>query len=240
MAHKIAVASGKGGVGKSSITCALAAELYKRNKRVLVVDCDKLCADDLMLSLGERVVYNWGDVVLGHCLLNDALYTAENGVVLLPCPKSYEGMSINRFRLLTKVLDKMYDYILFDAPAGTELGFILACCTADSGVIVTLPDSVSARAAATGKEEMEEYISGDIRLIINRVGKTELTRRRFMNLDEIIDCVSAQLLGIIPEDRSFRLASQNGLSNEEKRPYAKAVAAIAARIDGENVPLRYR
>lgn len=239
MAKKIAVISGKGGVGKTSVCCALASAVSKRGKNVLVVDCDKLCGDDLLLALGENVVYNWGDVVLGRCVLNEALYKAQNGVTLLPCPKSYEGITVQRFSLLAKALDKMFDYIFFDAPAGTELGFILAASVADDAIVVTLPDAISVRAAAQTKLEAEKYIHGSIRLIINRMARSEIIKRRFLVFDEIIDSVCAQLLGIVPEDRHLRLASQNGLEENEKRAYAKAVNAIAARLDGEDVPLKF-
>lgn len=239
MAKKIAVISGKGGVGKTSVCCALAAAMCKRGKTVLVVDCDKLCGDDLLLDLGESVAYNWGDVVLGRCVLSEAMYKAQNGVTLLPCPKSYEGITLHRFSLLTKAVDKMFDFIFFDAPAGTELGFILASSAADDGIIVTLPDRISVRAAAQTKQEAEKYIHGSVRLIINRMAKSEIIKRRFLVFDEIIDSVCAQLLGIVPEDKYLRLASQNGLDENERRPSFKAISAIAARLDGEEVPLKY-
>lgn len=239
MAKKIAVISGKGGVGKTSVCCAVAAQMSKRGKNVLVVDCDKLCADDLLLNLGETVAYNWGDVVLGRCILSDAFYKSQSGVTLLPCPKSYEGITLRRFSLLSKAIDKMFDFIFFDAPAGTELGFVLASSAADEAIIVTLPDRISVRAAAQTKLEAEKYIKGSVRLIINRMAKSEIIKRRFLVFDEIIDSVCAQLVGIVPEDKHLRLASQNGLAENERRAYTKATSAIAARLDGEDVPLRF-
>ena len=68
MAEKIVVASGKGGVGKSSCTVAIGKELAYRGYRVLLIDTDtSLRSLDVLLGVSDRVVFDWGDVICERC-----------------------------------------------------------------------------------------------------------------------------------------------------------------------------
>ncbi|NLA76530.1 MAG: septum site-determining protein MinD, partial [Clostridiales bacterium] len=87
MARKFVIASGKGGVGKSSVAAGLGNALASQGKRVLLIDTDTgLRSLDIILGVGERVVYDWGDVLAGNCELERAFLHSESGLCLLSAP----------------------------------------------------------------------------------------------------------------------------------------------------------
>ena len=67
MAKKIVVASGKGGVGKTTLTVALAKALAALGNRVLIIDCDRLRSVDLLTGVTKELVYDFGDVIFERC-----------------------------------------------------------------------------------------------------------------------------------------------------------------------------
>ncbi len=236
MAKKIVVASGKGGVGKSSVSVGLAKALTKKGKSVLIVDCDSLCSIDILLKTGENIVYNWGDVILKRCILNDAIYKAD-GISMMSCPKSYEGVSFDAMKELADSLDGRFDYIFFDAPAGIDLGFMVASFVADRGLVISTPDLLCVRSACAAAREMEKYNISNIRLIINRVIKKELKKKIILDIDSVIDKTEVQLIGIVPEDSRILHATMGGSIFNKGQTSYKAFCNIASRIEGDYVKL---
>ncbi|MGN0468494.1 MAG: P-loop NTPase [Acutalibacteraceae bacterium] len=233
MAEKIVIASGKGGVGKSSVCTALARAMSERNKNVLIVDCDKMRSIDLLLGTGENIVYDWADAILGRCSVEEAIYR-EKGVSMMACPKDYSAATIGNMKALVQELDKKFDYIFFDSPAGVELGFILACSVCTRGLIVSLPDPISTRSACIAAEEMKKYGVCDVRLIINRMAKFDCFFGKILGVDSVIDSTEVQLIGIVPEDKKIRRAAMGGGIYEKGNASYKAFSNIAARLEGEN------
>ena len=120
MAEKIVIASGKGGVGKTSVTIGLAKALAESGENVLIIDCDTLRSVDLVIGAGESILYDFGDVMLGRCAVKDAIYKSGD-ISIMTCPHSFRGVTLKKMRLLLTILDKHFDYILLDPPAGTDL-----------------------------------------------------------------------------------------------------------------------
>ncbi len=238
MAKKIVVASGKGGVGKSSVTVGLAKALAKRGKSVLIIDCDTLCSIDMFLGVGEEIVYNWGDVILKRCDAENAIYNAD-GVSMMTCPKSYNGVSVVKMKWLLSVLDERFDYIFLDSPAGVDLGFILACNVSDRGIVVSTPDPVCVRSACAAADEMRKYSVTDVRLIINRLKKSELRRRKILDIDTVIDKTEVQLIGVVPEDDKILHSTMGGSIYKRGQVSYRAFNNIASRIEGESIFLYF-
>lgn len=236
MAKKIVIASGKGGVGKSTVTTGLGKALSAMGKKVLLVDCDTLRSLDVLLGADETLVYDWGDVMLGRCNVNEAIFNCD-GLALMTCPKTYKGVSLNNMKLLVKMLETSFDYILFDSPAGIDIGFILASYVADRGIVVSTPDSICVRSACTAADEMAKYSVNDIRLIINRANKKDIKKKKMLNIDSVIDLTQVQLLGFVPEDEKLRYAAMSGEVYKKGQVSYKAFNNIALRIEGKNVPL---
>lgn len=237
MAEKIVVASGKGGVGKTSLTVGIGKALSAMGKRVLIIDCDILRSVDLLTGVTEKLLYDWGDVIFGRCNPEDALYLSED-VSVITCPSDYDGVTEGRMKKLIDNYDSEFDYILIDAPAGIDRGLTVSCAAADRGIVVSTPDLVCVRSACVAGTQMNKLGIEDVRLIINRAMKKDIKKGRLLNVDSVIDSTQIQLIGVVPEDAKIRLSAMG------KSVYRKGQASyipfnnIAKRIDGDYIALK--
>lgn len=236
MAVKIVVASGKGGVGKTTLTVALAKALSALGNKVLVIDCDRLRSVDLISGITEQLVYDFGDVVFGRCEPEQAVYE-KKGISVMSCPSDYDGISEDDMKRLADNYDCDYNYIFFDAPAGVGSGLRLACAAADRGLVVSTADLVCVRSACTAAAQMEKMGVSQCRLIINRVEKKDIVKGRLLNVDKVIDSTRVQLIGVVPEDEKIRLASMGGEIYKKRHESYRALSNIAARLCGQYIAL---
>lgn len=238
MAKKIVIASGKGGVGKTTVCIGIGKALSKLGFRVLVIDFDNLRSVDLIVNAAERIVYDWGDVVLKRCDLEQAVYELDD-LSIMSCPQSYDNIKADEVRNMIKKLNSDYDYILMDSPAGIGTGLSLACAGADRGLVVSTPDLVSVRSACVAADKMRDFKVEKCRLIINRAVEKDIRKNRFLNIDQVIDSTEVQLLGIIPEDKKIRLGSMGAPIYKSGQVSYEAFTNIANRITGKNIPLSF-
>lgn len=235
MTKRIVVASGKGGVGKTTVCVGVGRALTALGYRTLLIDFDDLRSLDLVAGVGEHVVFDWGDVLLDRCAPQDALNETD-GLYVLSSPRSFDGVTPQKVRELMEKYDS-FDYILIDAPAGIGTGLRLACAGAFRGIVVATADPVSVRSAATAAQKMQDLGVGPLRLLLNRAAKKDMKKKRLMNIDDVIDGVSVQLLGVIPEDHRIRLQSYGGKLLGKHQISTTPFYNVAKRITGENVPL---
>ncbi|MBQ3005152.1 MAG: AAA family ATPase [Clostridia bacterium] len=238
MAIKTVFASGKGGVGKSSVTAGLASALAERGKKVLTVDSDiGLRSLDLILGVNEKMIFNWGDVILGYCESEDATITTGS-VDLLGAPLEFdeEFTKENLKKVLEKIEDK-YDFILIDCPAGIGEGFRLASSVADNAIIIVTPDEVSVRSGEIAANALYSQGMEDVKVIINRFKEKSTIKGRLLNIDDVIDSAKLQLQGIVPEDPDITYSAIKGKPVEKGSPSYSAFKRIASRMCGENTPL---
>lgn len=239
MAKKLVIASGKGGVGKSTLTAGLAGALTGLGKSVLAIDCDiGLRSLDLILGVREKAVFDWGDLILYHCEPQQAMLKTD-GPVLLAAPLSNnDAFTRENFRGLVKSFENYFDYILIDAPAGISGGFRLAVGAADTGIIVATPDEVCVRGGAVAASEMIEMGVFNPRLVINRFCKKAVFRDRILNVDDVIDAAGVQLIGVVPEDGEIAFCATTGRPFPKNTPGGRAYKRIARRLEGESLPLK--
>ncbi len=238
MAKRIVVASGKGGVGKTTLAVALSLALARRGKKVLLVDFDDLRSADLLVGVADRVVYDWGDVIRGDCAPMDAVLNA-GAISLLPCPTDYGSATPRQIRTMMRSYEKEFDVLFFDSPAGVGAGFALACAAAKQGIVVALADPASVRGACRAAREMEDLGVRSSRLILNRAVKRDIKKRLMLNIDDAIDRSEVQLLGVVPEDRSLRYAAMKTFLFDSTAPAYVPIFNIARRLEGENIPLAF-
>ena len=169
MARKIVLASGKGGVGKSSLTAGIAIELCSMGQNVLVVDFDiGMGCLDLILASDDTGIFNWGDVISGSCEPAQALRSTV-GPSLLTAPTYFsDEYNEKSVREMIENYDDIFDYILMDAPAGVSGGFLLAAACADEGIIVSTADDVCVRVGSFAGDKLSTLGVEEIKLIINR------------------------------------------------------------------------
>ena len=240
MGTVIAVASGKGGTGKTSITGGVASALAILGRRVLCVDMDVGLRNlDIALGLSDRALMDFSDVALGRCPLARAAVDHPNlkGLSLLTAPMALPaGLTADRVRALLEQARAEYDYIFIDAPAGLGPGFQLAVCGADRALVVATSDASSLRDAQRTVEELEGL--RQIHLVMNRI-QPKLLRRLRATIDDAMNAAGLPLLGVVPEDPYVILCANLGqpLIFRGKRGAALACWNIALRLEGRQVPI---
>ncbi len=243
-ARAIVITSGKGGVGKTTSTANIAVALAKSGKKVVAVDADiGLRNLDVVMGLENRVVYNFIDVIEGNCRLNQALVRDKrvNNLYLLPAAQTRTKDAVNPEQMieLCNKLRAEFDFILLDCPAGIEGGFKNAAAGADEALVITTPEIPSVRDADRIIGMLESLGKSPIRLIINRFRANMVQDGDMLAREDILDVLSIKLIGIVPEDDTVIKTSNKGepLTFGGTSPAAQAYANIAARIQGEDVPL---
>lgn len=237
MAKCILVASGKGGVGKSTFTAGISSALSERGLKILAIDCDiGLRSLDLLLGHSSDIVFDWGDVLLERCEPGQAIIKGD--VDFIAAPRSFdEGFTDEAFSSMIKKLSADYDYIFIDSPAGIDRGFHLAASGADRAVVITTPDCVCVRSCSRAFSELEKLGIKKIRLVINMFEAKAVCKGRLLNIDECIDETGVRLLGVIPMDRELSFCSVTGEEPDEFSPSSLAFVRIAKRLEGEKARL---
>lgn len=238
-ARKVLLTSGKGGVGKSTLTAMMGRVLTTLNKKVLLLDFDiALRTQDLMLGVADRVVYDWYDVIAGRCKPMAAVISSSmSGPDVLAAPLKPHPITKEQVLTLLGHYENFYDYILVDSPAGVGSGFTAATWGMDLALVVSTPDPVCVHSASVAVDLLQET-GLPCRLLINRFIRKSVEKERALNIDNTIDAVGARLIGVVPEDMQLALAAQTGICVDLRRKSAKALQRICARLEGENVPLK--
>ena len=240
----ITITSGKGGVGKTTTVANLASALALAGKRVIAVDGDiGLRNLDLVMGLENRIIYDLVDVVEQRCQLPQALIrdTRVKSLSLLPAAQTRDKADVHPTQMITicHELRQIADYILIDSPAGIEHGFHNVVAPADRILIVTTPDVSALRDADKVIYLLERDWKRQPGLIVNRYNPTLARAGEMRGIDDILDILSIDLLGVIPEDREIVLSTDRGVPAVfDRRVYvAQAYRNIAQRLMRNNVPL---
>lgn len=240
MGELIAILSGKGGTGKTSVCAGIATALAQLGNRVLCIDCDiGLRNLDIALGLAQTSPVSFLEVCRGDYGLSDALqHPAFPNLHFLTAPVNCKADEIDRsaFSHLLRRAREAYQYVFLDAPAGVELGFSLCASYADRVILVTNPEPAAVRDAARTGELLELMGKTDVRLVVNRISK-QMFRTMNITVDDVMDEAGLPLLGIVPEDANVTLAAafESPLLSYSKRGAAAACRRIARRILGQSV-----
>ncbi len=237
MSKVFAITSGKGGVGKSTVSVGLATALAETGNKVLLVDMDEgfRCLD-LMLGVDKEAVFDLADILNGR-EIDDALYSCDEAerLWLIPAPAKSDSIDSEDFKgFVENILDK-FDILIFDFPAGINLSLYSALPKGSLFLTVAVPDPVSIRDAAQISRELSE-VKIPARLIINRFIYKQSRKFGYKNIDSIIDSSGIRLIGIVPE--SEELACLSVTHKIKKRSRAKnAFKRISSRLLGEQLLL---
>ena len=242
MGEVIVVTSGKGGVGKTTVTANLGAELAKAGKKTVIVDMDLgLRSLDVIVGHENFIIYNLIDVISKKCTLNQVLIKDETyeNLFLLPSSQTKDPscVSLDQVKELCETLKHEFDYVILDSPSGIGKGFQNATTAADKAILVVTPDIPSVRDADCVSAILARGGLRDQLLILNRNRADLANEGKIMSLDDIQEILSMPLLGIIPEDEKVLTSSYQGnLVTEMETSAGNAYSNICKRLLGEDIP----
>ncbi|MDH0356890.1 septum site-determining protein MinD [Morganella sp. GD04133] len=255
MARILVVTSGKGGVGKTTSSAAIATGLAQKGKKTVVIDFDiGLRNLDLIMGCERRVVYDFVNVIQGDATLNQALIKDKrtDNLFILPASQTRDKDALTR-EGVEKVLNELgemdFDFIICDSPAGIESGALMALYFADEAIITTNPEVSSVRdsdrilgilsskshRAEQGLEPITEH------LLLTRYNPGRVSRGDMLSMEDVLEILCIPLIGVIPEDQSVLRSSNQGepVILDQESDAGKAYDDTVARILGEDRPFRF-
>ena len=237
------IASGKGGTGKTSFVVNVGTSLAKQGLRVLLIDLNiGMRCLDLCLGLDDRVLFDLMDVMDGSCQPQDAIlrHPSIETLFLLPAAQNRSVADLDEKRLkdICVLLQKEFDLIFLDCPAGLEPIPFRAAAAASSGVVVITPDPAAIRDADRIVSEFSAQGLYDLYLVINRV-RGEWIQSGIVSAEaEIAESVGVTLLGAVPEDEAMAVSTLQCspvVLCKPESPSARAFSAIARRWPGKDL-----
>ena len=244
MGELIAVLSGKGGTGKTSVCAAVATALAEDGYRVLAIDCDLGLQNlDISLAMDDVGALSFLDVSQGGYELSQAArhpQFSKLSFLTAPLNRTHDQVDHAAFGRMLRTAKEQFDYVFLDAPAGIDAGFQLAAEFAERILLVTGADPASVRDAARAGQILELRGKRDIRLVVNRVN-VKLFHSMAVTVDDVMDSTGLPLIGLVPEDQNVVLAAafRKPLITYTKRGASRACRAIARRLQGLRVPLSF-
>ena len=234
MARAIVVTSGKGGVGKTTVTANLGMHLADKNYRVCLIDMDiGLNNLDVVMNLEDRVVYNILDIIEGRARLREAIVQDDNYPLLymLSSGGLNQNLSIQlvEIKKIMKELHTMFDFILIDCPAGIDAGFKRAVSIADEALVVTTPHLSSVRDADKVITILSSYNIVSKRFVINRARGDLIQDKVMFDVYDIGRALNIEFGGVIPEDDKVISATSDNIKNN-KVAVNRAFSLLAQNI----------
>ncbi len=241
----ILICSGKGGVGKTTLTANLGIALASQGARTAVLDADfGLRNLDLLLGLENRIVYTAQEVLEESCRLDQALvrHKQEPNLALLPAgnPRMLDWLKPDDMQKIVSMLSEKFDYVLIDCPAGVEDGFKNAVSASKEAIVVTNPEVSAVRDADRVIGLLNTHAINPIQLVLNRVRPKMIASQEMLSVDDVTDILALPLLGLVLEDEQVIVSTNRGeplTLSKNNSPAARCYTNIARRIQGEEVPL---
>jgi septum site-determining protein MinD len=242
-AKVISIASGKGGVGKTTAVANIAVALATRGQKVTCIDSDiGLRNLDVVLGLENRIVYDLVDVIEGRCRLRQAMIRDKrlSELYLIPAAQTRDKTAVSPSDMV-RLCDELrpeVDWIIIDSPAGIERGFKNAIAAADRVLVMTNPEISAVRDADRVIGLLEAEGKGPAALLINRLNPVMVRRGDMLSVEDVLDLLAIDLIGIVPEDDNVVVASNKGLplALDGKNKAGQAFQNVARRLMGEKVP----
>ena len=220
MARIIVVTSGKGGVGKTTVTANLGMHLASKNYRVCMLDMDiGLNNLDVVMNVEDRVIYTMMDVIENRCRLKEAL--VQDDCYPLLYVLSSGGLNNNLYiqtSQIKEIINQMhaiFDFVLIDCPAGIDAGFKRAVSCADEALVVTTPHLSSLRDADKVVTILSSYNIENKRFVINRARGDLIQDKIMFDVYDIGKVLKIEFGGVIPEDDNVITATSENIKNNK-------------------------
>ena len=241
----ILICSGKGGVGKTTLTANLGIALAKQGVNTAVLDADfGLRNLDLLLGLENRIIYTAQEVLEESCRLEQALvkHKQEPNLALLPAgnPRMLDWLKPEDMQRIVSLLSEQFDYVLIDCPAGVEDGFKNAVSASKEAIVVTNPEVSAVRDADRVIGLLNANGINPTQLVLNRVRPKMIANQEMLSVEDVTDILALPLLGLVLEDEQVIVSTNRGeplTLSSGKSPAARCYTNIARRLQGEDIPM---
>lgn len=253
MAEIIVITSGKGGVGKTTTSAAIATGLAQRGFKTVVIDFDVGLRNlDLIMGCERRVVYDLVNVLNGEATLNQAMIRDKHteNLFVLPASQTRDKDALTK-EGIEKILDELsqtFDYIVCDSPAGIEKGAQMALYFADTAIVVTNPEVSSVRdsdrilGVLQSKSRHAEN-GGRVKehLLLTRYNPARVAQGEMLGVEDVCEILAIPLLGVIPESEAVLKASNQGVPviNDDQSDAGQAYTDAVGRFLGEELEHRF-
>ncbi len=255
MSRIIVVTSGKGGVGKTTSSAAIASGLALKGKKTAVIDFDiGLRNLDLIMGCERRVVYDFVNVIHGEATLNQALIKDKRteNLYILPASQTRDKDALSKEgvkRVLDELKEMDFDFIVCDSPAGIEQGALLALYFADEAIVTTNPEVSSVRdsdrilgildskslRSELGIEPVKQH------LMLTRYNPSRVNQGEMLSVEDVEEILHIPLIGVIPESQAVLNASNKGVPVifDEQSDAGQAYIDAVDRLLGNEVEFRF-
>lgn len=211
MAKRIVVTSGKGGVGKTTVTANLGRALAEFGERVVMIDVDfGLNNLDVVMGLESKVEYDMLDIFDGRCRVRQALLqdTKNKNLYILPSGRLETDANVTgqNIKLLIEGISNIFDYVLIDCPAGIDVGFHRAVSCSDEAIVVATPSLSSLRDADKVINIIKSYKLNKVSIVVNRARGDLILSDKMMYPADIKELLNTELIGVLPEEDQIFLS----------------------------------
>lgn len=253
MAKIIVVTSGKGGVGKTTSSAAIATGLALAGHKTVVIDFDVGLRNlDLIMGCERRVVYDFVNVINKEASLNQALIKDKrtDNLYILPASQTRDkdALTMEGVQTVLDDLSKDYEFIICDSPAGIEQGAQMALYFADEAIVVTNPEVSSVRDSdrilgilQSKSMRAEKGQSVKEHLLLTRYNPERVATAEMLSVADVEEILAVPLLGVIPESEAVLKASNQGapVILDADSNAGQAYADAVKRLLGDDVPHRF-
>lgn len=238
------IASGKGGVGKSTLAANLGIALSKRGQRSCIIDADIGLRDqDVILGVQNRIIYDIVDVANKQCRLSQALISPEeeSNLSLLPASQFARVKELDP-KALKKIMAELrqsFDHILIDCPAGVERGLrTMMKGDVDEVLLVCTPDDVCIRNAERVASLMDGKHMPRPLLIVNRLNAELIHAGEMYSAQVVAETLDLTLFGEVPDDPAvYRALLTHQAVIHLDCEAQQAITRISQRMLNEEIPL---
>jgi septum site-determining protein MinD len=250
----VTITSGKGGVGKTTSSAAIAAGLALKGMKTVVIDFDVGLRNlDLVMGCERRVVFDFVNVINNEARLKQALIKDKRveNLWILPTSQTRDKDALTK-EGVGRVLDELkseFDVIVCDSPAGIEKGALMALYFADEAIVVTNPEVSSVRdsdrilGVLSSRSRRAERGEPPVKthLLLTRYDAARVAKGEMLKLEDVLEILAIPLLGIIPESPSVLRASNIGLPVvfDGESPAGRAYNDAVGRFLGETIEHRF-